>query len=85
MSTIPSRANSAQTIQAAAVREKCPCCPAAPVTAHTDLSYDETRATAFWVNKGLEVLVAQTEARYRISFDRSRQKRGPPAQPLSLA
>ncbi len=33
---------------------------------------------------GLAEIVAQTEARYRISFDRARQKRGPPGTLSSL-
>jgi hypothetical protein len=86
MSTMTkSRATSTETIQAAAMREKCPCSPAPLVNAHTDLSRDEARATTFLDIIGLETCVAQTEARYRISFDRSRQKRGPPNQHLSLS
>ena len=79
-----SSATSTGAIQAV-MREKCPCSPAPLVTAHPELSRDEARATTFLGIIGLETCVAQTEARYRISFDRSRQKRGPPNQPLSLS
>jgi hypothetical protein len=79
------RTSDVRVIQAVAIQEKCPFYPASPVKAHTDLSHDEARSTTFCGINGLENCVAQTEARYRISFDRSRQKRGPPNQPLSLS
>jgi Carboxypeptidase regulatory-like domain/TonB dependent receptor len=86
MSTMTkSRANDAEAIQATALREKCPSYPAPPVvTTHIDLSPDEARTTTFFGVVGFETCVAQTEGRFRISFDRSRQKRGPPNQPLSF-
>lgn len=75
----------AETIRAAALREKCPFYPAPTITAHIDLSSDMARATSFFWIIGFDSGLAQTEARYRISFDRSRQKRGPPNQSLSLS
>ncbi len=74
-----------RSIQVGAVRERCPSYPATPVTPHLDLSLDEVRARVFAGVIGLETCIAQTEARYRISFDRSRQKRGPPGQVLTLS
>jgi hypothetical protein len=73
-----------EDVRVVAVRERCPACPTAPVTAHLDFSPDEARATIFSGVVGLETCLTQTEARYRISFDRSRQKRGPPSQLPSL-
>jgi hypothetical protein len=73
-----------KTIRAAALPEKCPSYPAAPVTTHIDFSPNETQATNFLGAIGLETGITETEARYRISFDRSRQKRGPPDQTFSL-
>lgn len=63
--------------------EKCPFCPAALTATHAPgpLALPSAQTLAF----GLAVHphgVAQTESRYRIARDRSRQKRGPPA--LSL-
>jgi hypothetical protein len=75
----------AGAIQAAEMQEKCPSYPTQPATARTNLSHDEARATTFSNIIGFETCVSQTEARYRISFDRSRQKRGPPNQPLSVS
>ena len=68
----------------ATIREKCPSYPAPPATAHTNLSRGEARVMTFSAFIGLETSVTQTEAFLRISFDRSRQKRGPPHEPLSL-
>jgi hypothetical protein len=71
-------ANGRIGFQAAAVHERCSNYPAAPIRPRIDFSSDEGRAVLF-----AEVVihpsgVAQTEVRRCISFDRSRQKRGPP-------
>jgi hypothetical protein len=79
-----SRAINSGAIQATVIREKCPSYPAPSATAHTNLSHGEARATAFSNIISFETRIAQTEACRRISFDRSRHKRGPPNQPLSL-
>lgn len=59
--------------------ERCPCCPTTPVTAHADpfSGPEQVRlmAAVFGSQAGV---VAQTESRWRIARDRSRQKRGPP-------
>lgn len=41
-------------------------------------------ATTITLPIGLAEVISQTEARYRISFDRTRQKRGPPGKLSSL-
>ncbi|WP_263366573.1 hypothetical protein [Edaphobacter bradus] len=59
--------------------EKCPYFPQALAAAHTNLY---TAPTADVISAGLvshPAGVAQTESKWRISRDRSRQKRGPPS------
>jgi hypothetical protein len=63
---------------ASTIAEKCPCLPSAITTAQ---SYAHALPLATIFYSGLlkhPACFAQTEARYRISFDRSSQKRGPP-------
>jgi hypothetical protein len=74
-----------KTIQAFSLRQKCPSYPVSPITVHIDFSTDKARDATYLGIIGLETCVSQTEARYRISFDRSRQKRGPPNQPLFVS
>ncbi len=65
-------------VRLAAVRERCPYCPTVPVTPHLDFAMDAGETTICSAVVSHPCGVAQTEARLRISFDRSRQKRGPP-------
>lgn len=63
--------------------EKCPFFPRAVVPVRTQVQPASSSHTIFFA--GLQshpACVAQTQARARVSFDRSRQKRGPPS--LSL-
>ena len=67
------------------LRERCPCALTAQAPSH--LTYTPRQQTAA-IYAGLAnhpACHAQTEARLRISFDRSRQKRGPPALLPSLS
>jgi hypothetical protein len=61
-----------------AVRERCPCFPTMQATSHIDFSSDAVRECVRAAIVSHPSGVAQTEARLSISFDRSRQKRGPP-------
>jgi hypothetical protein len=62
--------------------EKCPYVPMTYVALHSESSIP-TVAEAFYAGVLSHPAVApQTEARYRVAFSRSRQKRGPPAKPL---
>jgi hypothetical protein len=61
------------------VRERCPYGPAVPVASHVDFFSEASVVTAFAGSVSHPTGIVQTEARLRISFDRSRQKRGPPS------
>lgn len=59
--------------------ERCPYCPTTPVTAHADPLSEPEQARLLAAAFGSQAaVVAQTESRWRIARDRSRQKRGPP-------
>ena len=65
--------------------EKCPYCPATPVSVHPDRSFTPEIAQAIFA----EIVshpagTVQTESKRRIARDRSRQKRGPPVHFLFL-
>ena len=66
----------------ATVKEKCPYAPMIAATLHADGFLPAASAAAFAGVVQHPAVHAQTEARYRISFARSRQKRGPPASSL---
>lgn len=61
------------------VRERCPYSPTIPTTPHVDFSADAAREVVCAAIVSHPSGVVQSEARRRISFDRSRQKRGPPS------
>lgn len=61
------------------VAEKCPCTPAVTATFHLTVVAASPGCAQFAEVVSHPANHAQTTARYRISFDRSRQKRGPPA------
>jgi hypothetical protein len=61
------------------VGEKCPVAPASPAFL---LHFSFTPGTAAAIFAGITchpAISPQTEAQFRVSFDRARQKRGPPA------
>lgn len=61
------------------ISEKCPYTPAAPAALHL-LSYTPPVGASVFAELVRHPAVhAQTHAKYRISSDRSRQKRGPPS------
>ena len=62
--------------------DKCPDYPGALPAVHFDLLALETSASSFAPIIGAPAEIAQTESKHRISHDRSRQKRGPPAYSL---
>jgi hypothetical protein len=65
--------------------EKCPYCPAALTFGHQTNPFSiATSQSVFVGSVGQSSVIAQTESKRRISRDRSRQKRGPPAFVFSL-
>lgn len=60
------------------ITEKCPFTPAIAVAAHFPAIAPPTGDAVFAGLVSHPGIHAQTSAQYRISFDRSRQKRGPP-------
>jgi hypothetical protein len=58
--------------------EKCPYAPAVAPVLHLTAFAPPSDAAVFAQVVSHPAIHAQTEARYRISFDRARQKRGPP-------
>ncbi len=63
--------------------EKCPYCPASVALIHDNTFVAPTAQAIFAALIAHPAVVAQTESKLRISRNRSRQKRGPPAS-LSL-
>jgi hypothetical protein len=64
--------------QVGAPPEKCPYCPSSVATSgHRPLALVDT-ASVLGTLETLPTVIAQTESKWRISRDRSRQKRGPP-------
>jgi len=61
------------------VAEKCPCTPATTTAFHLSAFAPPADDAIFAGLTSHPAIHAQTEARYRISFDRARQKRGPPS------
>jgi len=62
--------------------EKCPYAPAVAPVLHFSAFAPPSDAAIFAQIVSHPAVYAQTEARYRISFDRARQKRGPPVTGL---
>ena len=80
MMNIAERANSAQTeTQFSAPVERCPYCPRAITAAHIDVMTPSMSASIFSSLVSHPTGTAQTETKWRIAHDRSRQKRGPPS------
>jgi len=58
--------------------EKCPYCPSSvATTGHSPLALVAS-SSGLGIPETLPAVIAQTESKWRISRDRSRQKRGPP-------
>ncbi|HLH36648.1 MAG TPA: hypothetical protein VKX41_18395 [Alloacidobacterium sp.] len=69
----------ARSIRISIIAEKCPCGSAAPAAFHLTILAPPSSGAGFAEIVSHPAIHAQTLAQYRISFDRSRQKRGPPA------
>ena len=67
----------------ARVSDKCPYSPYSPVRVHSNSFEPAEAALTFAEIVAQPAVRPQTEAKRRIAFDRSRQKRGPPAPFLS--
>ena len=65
-----------------ALPEKCPYCPGTVVVTHTGVSTVPASEANFAALVSHPAGVAQTECKWRIARDRSRQKRGPPTHLL---
>ena len=63
--------------------DQCPYYPGALPAVHSDLLPTEAPGSVTAPIAGAPARIAQTESKRRISHDRSRQKRGPPASLLS--
>jgi hypothetical protein len=66
-----------------AIAEKCPCCPQATTASQVRLCTPGISEAVFAGLVRHPAVSPQTEASYRVSYDRSRQKRGPPSLILS--
>jgi hypothetical protein len=64
------------------IAAKCPYAPAVPAAIHFLVLAPSPRAASFAELIAHPAIHPQTEAQYRISFDRGRQKRGPPSLTL---
>jgi hypothetical protein len=65
------------------INDKCPCLPQAAVTTHVEFATPVTSQAIFAGLLAHPTVSPQTEAGYRVSHFRARQKRGPPALFLS--
>jgi hypothetical protein len=77
MSLDEAASNSATSVQA--IRQTCPSFPAIAAPANASLALARPSAAVFAALLSHPSIQFQTEARYRVSFNRSHQKRGPPA------
>jgi len=86
--TLPAMADSSSsntTPHFSVIHERCPYSPATvQTTIHGNALFYNDNATTLTPHDNIALRIAQEEAHYRISFDRSRQKRGPPSQSPSL-
>jgi hypothetical protein len=79
MGNVVDRVNLTQSrTQFTAPAEKCPYCPSALVATHSELLALPVADAVLALLVSHPAGVVQTEAMWRISHDRSRQKRGPP-------
>jgi len=67
----------------AGINDKCPCFPQSTVATHVEFSAPATGRAIYAELVGHPAVAPQTEAGYRVSHFRSRQKRGPPTLFLS--
>lgn len=65
------------------LRDQCPCVPQATVATHVEFSAPSNGQAIYAGMVSHPALSPQTEAGYRVSHFRARQKRGPPAFFLS--
>jgi hypothetical protein len=77
-----SHANSTGT-SVASLRDKCPCVPQATVATHVEFSAPSSSQVIYAGLLAHPAVAPQTEAGFRVSHSRARQKRGPPAFFLS--
>jgi hypothetical protein len=78
MSMAESTAANQTRTQVGAPPEKCPYCPSSMATnGHAPLAF-AAASSVLGTTDTLTAVLAQTESKWRISRDRSRQKRGPP-------
>lgn len=81
--TLPTGSQSSRSSPVfAQLTEKCPYTPASPMSLHGHSFRPTLAALIFAEIVSHPVRRPQTEAQRRISFDRSRQKRGPPSSVL---
>ncbi|HEX7159106.1 MAG TPA: hypothetical protein VF214_08840 [Edaphobacter sp.] len=73
------QSSDAQGERITVVAEKCPYAPAVPAALHLSLFAAPLTASVFAELVHHPAVHEQTHAKYRISRDRSRQKRGPPS------
>jgi hypothetical protein len=71
-----------QGVWISAPADKCPYYPGALPAVHFDLLAPQTSASVIARVISVPAEIAQTKSKFRISHDRSRQKRGPPAYSL---
>jgi hypothetical protein len=74
--------HSAQSLQFGVPVEKCPYAPGVFTVSHVQVFTAPTAVAVFASLVSHPAGLAQTESRWRIARDRSRQKRGPPSQSL---
>ena len=83
MSDVPLASASPKTHEASAPLLACPCSPQALAASHADASSPPVVVSTAMAIASRPAGVAQTECKWRIARDRSRQKRGPPVVPFS--
>ncbi|HZY64241.1 MAG TPA: hypothetical protein VFE38_17115 [Edaphobacter sp.] len=71
-------ADRSPAVHSPSLREKCPYNLSSAAATHLPFVPDEIQMTIYAGILSHPACHAQTEARFRISFDRSQQKRGPP-------
>jgi hypothetical protein len=80
--TTRAHANPAET-SLVSLRDKCPCVPQATVATHVEFSAPSGAHAIYAGLLAHPAVAQQTEAGYRLSHFRARQKRGPPVFLLS--
>lgn len=78
---MPAMIDSSQK-QLTAIGEKCPCFPRATAVTGSTVTFASGVFLFYAEALSHPACFSQVEAQYRISFDRARQKRGPPLHTL---